>query len=164
MKVEKENFLFHSRGSEVPRGDAAPLGQAGSLRLSWVKSPQLQVGYEEEVLHWEGGRALEQAAQAQPQSARVKVWWALLSDIGFCFGVVLWWATSWARWSSWIPLNVGYSVILFWAVIQGSNTLHPALLVSEHQITYSSSFCPARVWWIPRNSFRKNNQGVKLPG
>lgn len=29
MKVEKENFLFHRKGSKVPRGDAAPQGHSG---------------------------------------------------------------------------------------------------------------------------------------
>lgn len=73
----------------------------------------LDIRYQERVLHWEDGRALEQALQGSGHSTELAgVEEVSVSDIWFAFWVVLY-GRSWTHWSLWVPSNQGF--LWFWS-------------------------------------------------
>lgn len=74
----------------------------------------LDIRYQERVLHWEDGRALEQVLQGSGHSTELAgVEEVSVSDIWFAFWVVVLYGTrSWTHWSLWVPSNHVYSMIL----------------------------------------------------
>jgi len=102
-------YSFFRRGVEGQMLICSLWWQQQNLR-EWhgAATKEVQVRYQEKVLHWGSGQALEQASQA-----RVMAWscWSSRNIWSLCG------ARSWTWWSPWVPFNLRYFIILSWFYI-----------------------------------------------